>query len=140
MRTAYIAYCFFREALHRLIGTRRDASLATTLFTTGLLGVAVAEVTSPIFRAARPGRPKPPSAVNFGAGLVGARLAAQRIGGEQLRNSPFADAIILTGLIAPAVVLIKLPARLARIFLTSFARVWRYATGAVARPVRNAVG
>ena len=124
MRTVYMAYCFLREALHRFTGTEREASPATTLFMTAIVAGAVAEVTAPIFRVLRPRRPKPPSLVDCLTGVSVVRFAARSVAGEHLQI-PFADAIIVSALLAPALTLITFPVRIARAFMASLARAWR---------------
>src|SRR5436305_603555 len=77
LRAPYIAYRLLNEALHRITGIDREASVATTVFTAGVLGGALLPLAAPIFRVFRvkprvsngcpdpsmgldcPGRPKP---------------------------------------------------------------------------------
>ena len=125
MRAVCLAYCFFREALHRVAGIDRRASLATTVFTTAVLTGALLEVAAPVFRVLRPRRPQRPSAVNCMAGVVGVRYAARRIGGEQVRETAFGDAIIVSCLLAPAFKLTMLPVHMAQAAIAALARAWR---------------
>src|SRR4051794_1017461 len=133
VRTIYIAYRLLKEALHRLTGLDREASFLTTGFVFGVLAVATAPITAPLFRVFRLFRRRPPMPSLGTSAMAGAvvRHAVRGIGGDALRTTPFAGAIIATGLLAPSEELIALPVRLIRAAFAGIARAWRYILGPV---------
>lgn len=132
IRAAYIAYRFLKEALHRLVGVDREASVLTTAFTITVLATALRPVAAPLFRAARPKPPPLPSFASGAMGVAAARHLTSSIGGEPLRNTPYANVIIATGLVAPAFRLVALPVHLVQAAFAGVVRGWRYVTGAAA--------
>jgi hypothetical protein len=123
----YIAYRFLKEALHRLVGIDRDASVPTTVFTLGVLGVAAAPVVAPVASALRR-RPALPTFPTTVMALFTVRHLAREIGGEPLRSTPYSGAIITAAMFRPAIAILMLPVRLAEAALAAMGRVWRYVT------------
>src|SRR2546421_6755415 len=102
IRATYTAYRFCKEALHGLVGVNREASVLTTMFAVGVLASAFRPVAAPLLKLFRPRRPPPPSFAGSAMTVAVLRELTGSIGGEQLRTTPYASAIIATGLVAPA--------------------------------------
>ena len=128
IRAVYVGYLVFKEAVHRLTGIDREASLAATGFTAGVLATAVLTIASPILRALRPPRPRRPSLATCIMGASTVRYGARSIAGDQPGATPFGDAIIVSALATPAFRLVALPVQIVRAALTGVARAWRYVT------------
>ena len=124
----YIAYRLFKEALHRVTGIDREASFATTVFAAGVLATPFLAAAASMLRALRPPRLRHPSAANSMMGVSLVRYAARSIGGEPLREAPFADVLIASSLLAPAFQVILLPVHMVRAVVAGVARAWRYTT------------
>jgi hypothetical protein len=126
IRAIYTAYLLLKEGLHRLTGMSRDASLGTTLFTSGMVLSAGARLTAPLRRALR--RPSLPSPATVAMSAAGVRHVARSIGGEPLRDTPYAAAIIASGMVLPAWRVALLPVRVVQALFAALARSWRYLT------------
>jgi hypothetical protein len=127
IRATYIAYRCFKELLHRLTGMDREARVAETLFTAGLVAGAAGPVVAPVTRALRR-RPSLPSPASRGMGFAVLRHAAHGIGGEPLRETPYAGAIIALAMARPAFQIIELPFRVVRVAFAQIHTAWRYLT------------
>ena len=121
MRIVYVSYLFLKEALHRTMGMDREASPVTV----AVLVSSVLSPVVPVFRLFRPRRPPSPSLFSGMTGIALVRYAARSIGGAHVRETPFADAIIVSSLLAPAIALITLPLHLVQAALNGVASVWR---------------
>ena len=121
MRIVYLSYLFVKEALHRIVGMDREASP----FTVAVLVGSVLSLIVPVFRLFRPRRPPSPSLFSGMTGIALVRHAARRIGGPDIHETPFADAILVSSLLAPAIALITLPLHLVQAALNGVATVWR---------------
>jgi uncharacterized membrane protein YraQ (UPF0718 family) len=126
-RVLYIAYRFFKEALHRAVGLDREASVITTGFTVGVLGAACQPLVAPLVRPFRRRRVRPSAATSF-MGLAVVRHLAQHIGGEPLRSRPVARWIIAGALLRPALQIALIPVHVVQAALAAMARAWRYVT------------
>jgi hypothetical protein len=136
IRVFYIAYRFLKEALHRVVGLDREASVITTGFTVGVLVAACQPLVAPLMRPLR-ARPSPPSVATSFMGLAVVRHLARGIGGEQLQSTPYAAAIIAGAMMRPAFQIALIPVHLAQAVLAGLARAWRYVTvGATPRATR----
>lgn len=131
-RIFYIAYRFLKEALHRVVGLDREASVITTGFTLGVLGAACRPLVEPLVRPLRRGRPSLPSFAASCMGLAVVRHLARGIGGEQLQSTPYAGAIITAAMVRPAFQIALLPVRVIQAAVAGAARAWRYVTVGVA--------
>jgi hypothetical protein len=124
----YIAVLMWKELLHRLTGTRREASLPTTILAGGILAGALhrhpASPTRHLAKVARPARPSLADSIMLAAG---ARYALRSVGGEQVRDTPYAGTMIAIGLTAPALrlmaALMAVPIFVARA-ARAFVRAW----------------
>ena len=132
IRATYIAYRLLKEALHRLVGVNREASVLTTMFVVSVLAGACRPVAAPLLKLLRPRRPPPPSFAGSVMAVGVVRQLTDRIGGEPLRTTPYANAIIATGLVAPAFRLVALPVQIVQAAFAGVVRAWRYATGSAA--------
>ena len=127
MRLILIAYGLLREFNHRLTGVRRDASPAATLLTTAIVATTVQSLLAPLLRPFTRG-PVRPSAFAAGTGFATGRYLTSVVGGEPLRDTPGANALIALGFVSPVVEIVKLPANLARAAFAGLSRAWRYLT------------
>jgi hypothetical protein len=134
IRLAYIAYRFLKEALHRVAGMDREASVATTVFTLGMVAAACEPFVEPGRRRLR--KPSPPSRASGAIGLVLVRHMARRIGGDALKDTPYAAAIISLAMVRPAWQLMLLPVRAAEAAMAQLRRFWRYVTVGARRGAR----
>jgi len=132
MRLLLIAYGLLREFNHRLTGVRREASPATTLFVTALIATTVQSLLAPLVRPFTRG-PLRASAFAVGTGLASGRHVTSVVGGEPLRDTPGANALIALGFVSPVVEILKLPASLVRAAGAGLTRAWRYLTLAPGR-------
>ncbi len=135
LRIVYIGYCLVRECNHRLTGVRRDASLPTTVFVIAVLARALAPIGAPLVSTLKRLAPRRPSLVTAGTGLAVCRDVTSSIAGEPLRSTPYANAIIVSGLAAPALQVLSLPLQLLHAVRARMARAWQYLLRAAARPV-----
>ena len=127
-RVFYIAYRFLKEALHRVVGLDREASVITTGFTVGMLGVACQPLVAPLVRSLRRARPSPPSFATICMGSAVVRHLARGVGGEQLQSTPYAGAIITASMVRPALQIALIPVHIIQAALVGLARAWRYLT------------
>lgn len=133
MRAIYIAYGLLREFNHRLTGISRNASPATTLLVMAILATTVQSLLAPLLRPFTRSRLPRPSILALGAGLATGRYITSAVGGEPLRDTPGANALIVLGFVTPVVEILRLPASLARAAGAGLARAWRYLTLTPAR-------
>lgn len=129
LRAPYIAYRLLNEALHRITGIDREASVATTVFTAGVLGGALLPLAAPIFRVFRVRPHGLPSPAGAATGLGVARSAVRGVAGEPLHETPLGDVIIVACMAAGAFVFITAPVTAA---IAAISSAWRYLT----RPAR----
>jgi hypothetical protein len=132
-----IAYSLLREFNHRLTGVRRDASPATTLFVTALILTTVQSLLAPVLRPLTRLSAGRPTAAALGAGFATGRYLTSVVGGEPLRDTPGANALIALGFVSPFLEILKLPAELARSAGRGLARAWRYLTVTPAAALRR---
>src|SRR5947209_5840655 len=97
MRTIYIAYALLREFNHRVTGVRRDASPGTTLLVTTILATTAQSLLAPLLRPLTRLGPALPSAFALGTGFAAGRHITSTVGGEPLRDTPGANAMIALG-------------------------------------------
>lgn len=124
----YIAVQMWKELLHRLTGTRRDASLPATILAGGILAGALhrhpASPTRHLAKIVRPARPSLEDSIMPAAGV---RYALRSVGGDYVKDTPYAGTMIAVGLTAPALrltaALMALPIHLARAALAVL-RAW----------------
>lgn len=116
----YIAYRLLKEMLHRVTGIRRDASLPTVVFASGMLAAAFGPVVAPVLRLFR--RPSHPSFASTMMGAAVARYAARSIGGDKVEDTPFAGAIIAGSAVAPMLHLLAVPVQMLRSAWGAFVR------------------
>ncbi len=138
LRAIYMAYCLVRECNHRLTGVRRDASLPTTVFVLAVLARAFGSLLAPLVSTVKRLSPGRPSLATTGMALATGRYVTSRIGGEQLRSTPYANAIIASGLAAPALQVLSLPLRLLRAARAGLGRAWRYLMRTAAKSIPGA--
>jgi hypothetical protein len=127
LRATFLAYGLFKEALHRLVGMDRNASPATTVFVSGMIAGTLASLATPLVRRLRQPLPMP----SLGSGLLAfgaARNAAVAVGGEPLRDTPYANAIIVTGFVSPAARIAALPIQMVTAAFVGMRSAWRYLT------------
>jgi hypothetical protein len=134
LRAIYVGYCFFREALHRVTGIDREASLLTTVFTAGVLANALVGLAAPLTRVFRSGRPRSPSLAEAAAGMGVGRFAIRSVAGEELRETPVGDAIIASWILAGTFKLITEPLKAVTASLRS---AWRYVADPASRRVAS---
>jgi hypothetical protein len=127
LRATYIAYRLLKEALHRLAGMDREATVAATALTAGIVAGASGPIVAPVTRAMRR-RPTLPSPLALGMALAVLRHVCRGIGGEALRETPYAGAIIASAMVSPAKQIVMLPVQAARLALSQVAAAWRYLT------------
>src|SRR5262245_18956630 len=90
----YIAVQSWKELSHRLTGTRRDASLPTTILAAGILAGALhRHPASPTRHMAKVARPAPPALADSMMAAAGVRYALRGVGGEPVTDAPYAGSM-----------------------------------------------
>ena len=125
-----VALQVWKELIHRIMGTSREASLPTTILAGGILAGALhrhpASPTRLVAKVVRPARPSFADSVMLAAGV---RYALRSVGGDHVKDTPFAGTMIAVGLTTPALrlmaMLVTVPIYLARSVLRAFARALR---------------